>query len=68
MIKVGRCSVYEASQVLGVDTKTIEDGCCAGALMFMDTRVKQFNPNLNYMLMKFWSVADDFCGEEIMLG
>jgi len=60
--------VYEASQVLGVDTKTIEAGCRAGALIFMDSMVKQLNPDLNYKLMKFRSAAYDFCEEEIVLG
>ncbi len=66
--KVGKCPVYEAAQEVGLDTETIETLCRAGAVRFMDTMVKQFNPNLSYRLTKFRSAADDFCEEEIVLG
>lgn len=68
VIHVGKCPLYEAAQVLGMDAETIEAGCRAGALKFLDTMVKQLNPNLNYRLRKFRSAADDFCEEEIVLG
>lgn len=68
VLKVGKCPVYEAWQMLGMDAETIEAECRAGALRFMDTMVKQLNPNLNYKLTKFRSAADDFCEEEIVLG
>jgi hypothetical protein len=65
--KVGRCPLYEAAQLLGLDAETIEALCRAGALKFMDSMVKQLNPNLNYQLRKFRSAADDFCEEAIVL-
>jgi len=65
--KVGRCPLYEAAQGLGLDAETIEALCRAGALRFMDTMVKQLNPNLSYRLMKFRSATDDFCEEAIAL-
>lgn len=68
VIKFGRCPIYEAAQVMGLDAETIETRCRAGALRFMETMVKQLNPNLNYQLRKFKSSADDFCEEEIVLG
>ena len=68
VINVGRCPLYEAAQEVGLDTETIETLCRAGALRFMDTMVKQLNPNLSYQLIKFRSAADDFCEEAIVLG
>ena len=65
--KVGRCPLYEAAQLLGLDAETIEGLCRAGALKFMDAMVKQLNPNLSYQLRKFRSAADDFCEEAIVL-
>ena len=68
VIKYGRCPGYEAAQEVGLDAKTIEAECRAGALRVLDTMVKQLNPDLNYKLTKFRSSADDFCEEEIVLG
>lgn len=67
VFKVGQCPLYEAAQALGLDAETIETLCHAGALRFMDTMVKQLNPNLNYRLRKFRSAADNCCEEEIVL-
>ncbi|GAI19116.1 unnamed protein product [marine sediment metagenome] len=66
--KCGRCSIYDGHQAGGLDDKTRETMCRAGSLRFMDTMVKQLNPNLSYQLRKFRSAADDFCEEEIVLG
>jgi hypothetical protein len=66
--KTGRCPIYEAAQMVGLDAKTIEAICRAGALRFMDTAAKQLNPNLGHQLRKLRSAADDFCEEEIVLG
>jgi hypothetical protein len=67
VMKCGRCPVYEAAQMGGLDAKTIETLCRDGSLKFMDAMVKQLNPNLSYKLKKFRSAADDFCEEEIVL-
>lgn len=66
--KCPRCSVYEGWQMTGLDEQTRETMCRAGAIRFMDSVVKQLNPNLNYQLAKFRSSADDFCEEQIVLG
>jgi len=66
--KVGRCSIYEAAQMLGMDAKTIETLCRAGSITFMDAVAKQLNPNLSMRLRKFRSAPDDFCEEEMVLG
>ena len=66
VFKIGRCSIYEAAQTAGMDNKTIAALCHAGSLNFMDSMVKQFNPNLQYRLRKFRPSADDFCEEEIV--
>ncbi len=63
--KGGRCPVYEAAQMLGMDAKSF---CRAGSLRFMDALVKQLNPNLSMQVLKFRSSADDFCEEAIVLG
>ena len=68
VIKCGKCPSYEAAQLAGLDAKTIEAECRAGALRVLDTMVKQLNPDLNYKLTKFRSASDDFCEEEIVLG
>ena len=68
VFKSGKCPIYEAAQMVGLDAKTIEAMCRAGSLKFMDTAAKQLNPNLNYQIRKFRSGPDDFCEEEILLG
>jgi len=66
--KFGNCPLYEAAKATGMDDKTIETLCHAGALVFFDNMVKQLNPNLSYRLRKFRSVDDGGCVEEIVLG
>lgn len=65
--KVGRCPVYEAADMLGMDNNAIEAGCRAGAITFMDSAAKQLNPKLSYKLIKFRSSADDCCEESVIL-
>jgi len=65
--KVGRCSVYESAEMIGMNNKTIEACCRAGAIRFMDSAAKQLNPKLSYKLTKFRSSADGSCGESIVL-
>jgi len=65
--KMGRCPVYEAAEMLGMENKAIEAGCKAGAITFMDSAAKQLNPNLSYRLAKFRSSADDCCEESLVL-
>jgi hypothetical protein len=67
VFKIGRCSIYDAAQTLGMDTKTIETMCRASTERFMDTLVKQLDPSLSFRVRKFRSTADDFCEEEIIL-
>jgi hypothetical protein len=67
VMKCGRCPVYEAAQMAGLDTKTTETLCRGSSLKFMDAMVKQLNPNLSYKLKKSRSTADDFCEEEVAL-
>ena len=65
MLRVGRCPLYEAAQVLGMDNAATEALCRAGAIGYMDTMVKQFNPNLGYDLSQFRPSADASCIEVI---
>jgi hypothetical protein len=66
--RVGRCPIYEAAQAVGMDNESIEAVCRAGALRYMDTMVKQWNPNLSYRLREFRSSADGHCIEEVVVG
>jgi len=68
VFKVGRCPVYEASQLLGMDAKTIEAVCRAGGAKLMAAVTRQLNPNFSYELRKFRSSADDFCEEALVQG
>jgi hypothetical protein len=66
VFKVGKCPIYEAAQMMGVDEETIETLCRSGPVRFMDTVTKQLNPNFSYQLQRFRSGADDFCEEVIV--
>jgi hypothetical protein len=65
--KAGRCPVFEAAQLMGMDVKDIEANCRATSMRFMDAMVKQLNPNLSYELTKFRSTADESCEESLVL-
>lgn len=67
VLKNGRCPMYEAARMLGMDADTIETSCHVGPMTFMDTAVKQLNPNLNLWVRKFRSTPEDFYQEEIVL-
>jgi ethanolamine ammonia-lyase large subunit len=72
VFKTGRCPLYSAGQMLGLDNNTIETTietmCRSGAARLMDTITKELNPNLSYQLRKFRSGEDDFCEEAIIQG
>lgn len=63
-IKVKRCPVYEAAKMMGLNP---EPFCRSSSLPFMDSLVKELNPNLQYELDKFRIGQDDFCEESISL-
>ena len=63
-IKVKRCPVYEAAKMMGLDPEPL---CRSSSLPFMDSLVKELNPNLQYKLEKFRIGQDDFCEESISL-
>jgi len=63
-IKVGKCPVYEASKMMGLDPESL---CRRSAIPFMNCLVKELNPNLQYELEKFRAGQDDFCEESIVL-
>ncbi len=65
--KMGRCPVYEAGEMLGMENEAIEAGCKSGAITFMDSAAKQLNPNLSYKLTRFRTSADDCCEESLVL-
>ena len=63
-LKVEKCPVYEAAKLMGLDSEKM---CRHSAMPFMDTIVKQLDPNLGYELEKYRSGPDDFCQESIVL-
>ena len=63
-IKVKKCPVYEAAKMMGLDPEPL---CRSSSLPFMDSLVKELNPNLQYELEKFRIGQDDFCKESISL-
>ena len=67
VFKAGRCPIFEAAQIVGQDVQTSEAACRAGAVRFMDTLVKQLNPNLRYELRKYRSAPEEPCVEAIVL-
>ncbi len=67
VLKLGKCPVYEAGIMVGLNAEAIETLCRSSSCGFMDTMVKQLNPNLNYEVTKFRSEADSFCEEAIVM-
>ena len=61
-----QCSFNDGLQMGGLDEKTRETMCRDGAIKFMDTAVKQLNPDLSYRLMKYRSGVEDFCEEAVV--
>ncbi len=66
VFKTGKCPIYEAGRMMGLDAETIEMTCRSDTTW--DTMFKVVNPNLSHRLRKFRSGPDDFCEEEIVLG
>lgn len=66
LVKCTKCPSYTAAHELGIDDKTIECWCRASHINFIDTMVKQLNPDLSFRLVKFRTTPEDFCGEEIV--
>jgi hypothetical protein len=64
IFKINKCPVYEAAKLMGLAS---EELCRHSAVPFMDTMVKQIDPNLGYELEKYRSGPDDFCQESIVL-
>ena len=67
VMQCGRCPVYEAARMVGMDNDEVRTQCCGGAIGYMDSLVKQLNPRLRYRLKKFRSSADDHCEEEVVM-
>jgi hypothetical protein len=64
---IGRCPLYEAAEALGTESAAIEATCRAGALRYMDSMVKQWNPRITYRLREFRPSAGGHCVEEVVL-
>jgi hypothetical protein len=66
VFKMGKCPVYAAGQMLGLDSDTIETLCRNGSTRLMHNATRQLNSNLSYELRKFRSGLNDFCEEAIV--
>jgi hypothetical protein len=66
VVKLHKCPVYTAGQMLGLDAETIETMCRNGSAQLMHAATKELNPNLSYQLRKYRSGPDDFCEEAIV--
>lgn len=62
----GKCPVYEAGKAVGLEDEEIETLCRASSLPFLDSVVKQLNPNLCYLVTEFRSEKYQGCIEEIV--
>lgn len=62
----GKCPVYEAGKAVGMEDEEIEELCRASSLPFLDSVVKQLNPNLCYLVTEFRSEKYQGCIEEIV--
>ncbi|MCH5276150.1 MAG: L-2-amino-thiazoline-4-carboxylic acid hydrolase [Lachnospiraceae bacterium] len=62
----GKCPVYEAGKAIGMEDEEIETLCRASSLHFLDSVVRQLNPNLCYKVTAFRSEKDKGCVEEIV--
>ncbi|MFX0004671.1 MAG: hypothetical protein ACFFAA_12405 [Promethearchaeota archaeon] len=62
--KITNCPVYEAAKLMGLDPEIV---CRHSAVPFMNTIVKQIDPNLSYELEKYRLGPDGYCQESIVL-
>ena len=62
----GKCPVYEAGKAVGMEDEEIETLCRASSLPFLDSVVRQLNPNLCYTVTGFRSEEYQGCVEEIV--
>jgi hypothetical protein len=67
VVRCGRCPVYDAAAALGMDGATIEAGCRASAIGYMDALAAELNPRARYELRRFRNAAEDPCEEAIVL-
>lgn len=65
LARSGRCPVYEACQLWGVESRGI---CRAGPTRFIDRTLKLLNPELSYQIVKYRASAEDFCQSAVVLG
>ena len=67
VIKVHECPIYEGLRAAGIDDGNIELMCRNASLKFMNSLVKQLDPNASYQLKKYRESPDDCCEEEFTL-
>ncbi len=67
MYKIGRCPIFESSQMLGMEPAAIRPRCIATALVFMNALLKELNPNAGAQLNSFRQTASDYCLESFVV-
>ncbi len=65
--KVGRCPMFESSEMLGMEPAAIQGRCRAVALLYLDLVLKGLNPNASAQLNSFRQTAGDHCVESIVV-
>ncbi len=63
MYSVGRCPVYDSSEMLGMDPAAIQVRCGPVAIEYIEALVQELNPDVQVQLHSFRQTADDICVE-----
>ncbi|MFO8175346.1 MAG: hypothetical protein R6T96_13745, partial [Longimicrobiales bacterium] len=67
VVRCGRCPVYDSAAALGLDAETIEAGCRASAIGYMDAMAAELKPGARYELRRFRRSAETPCEEVLVL-
>ncbi len=64
---VGHCVVYESSLMLGTEHDAIQARCTATSSLWVDSFLKELNPNVSLEVHRFRQSAAEPCVESIVL-
>lgn len=67
MYTLGRCPIYDSSELLGMEGAVLQERCEPMALAFLNSLLKELNPNVSAHLNSFRQTADDYCIESLVL-
>jgi len=63
----GKCSFYEAAQMLGAGPQEIAALCQGGCAALMSAATKALSPGLNYQPAKYRKTQDDYCEHHFVM-